>query len=283
MKSLVLLFLSLSVSVLLNSCYEGNESLDLNSENTVDQDAVPCNDFECNDNTKLYLSHPAFDVFRDSSGGNITIAKVADNIIITTNAMPNHVSPYWTDTHQNYISPADDGVITDLQYLDANDAKIDGFTGSFQLTVPECPSLADALTLPDKGYIGIAISGALIHTDSLNNIQTSIFINNSLDANGGRTLGNGYHYFFEPLHLTDNDDALVGIMADGFFIYGRNHNDVTLNSTLDCTNGHIHATEHSNGEDIYHYHINETVNAATGKYNIFTTRFGGTPSTIEAL
>ena len=227
--------------------------------------------------------HPAFDVFRDSSGGNVTITQVSGEIIITTNGMPNHVSPYWSDTHANWISATDDGVIADQSLLGTNNAKIDDFTGSFRLTIPICPSLADERTLPTKGYIGIAVSGALIHSDSLNNIQTATFINGSLDANGGRTIGSGYHYFFEPLHLTNNDEALVGIMADGFFLYGRNHVDISQNGTLDCTNGHIHATEHSNGEEVYHYHIGEEPYEGTGKYILFDKRFSGTPNEIEAL
>ena len=52
-----------------------------------------------------------------------------------------------------------------------------------------------------------------------------------------------------------DDEKLVGIMADGFLIYGRREMDGAYPTDLDASGGHLGATTHSDGSEIYHYHI----------------------------
>ena len=61
----------------------------------------------------------------------------------------------------------------------------------------------------------------------------------------------------ETTLLTSNsDDALIGIIADGFFIYGRKCNSTNDYPTdLDASGGHTSITQHSQGASEYHYHI----------------------------
>jgi len=261
------------------SCYEGNEALDINDEESIDFNLLPCTDFICDDNTALTIDHPAFLAF----GSNVTITENGDEFDIITNGKPSHTSPYWDTTNVLYAVPTAN--MTNQTLLNPNQYKIDDITENFKLTVPSCPSLNDSTrTYKGFGPIGIAVSGALIFSDSINLLETSALIRPFIDIDGGRPLnGLGYHYFFEPRHITNNNENLVGIMADGFFLYGRNHNITGYGGLgYDCTNGHIHPTAHSNGENVYHYHIRST-NAVNGFFPIFRSNFGGTPSEITTF
>ena len=66
-----------------------------------------------------------------------------------------------------------------------------------------------------------------------------------------------YHYHIEPTYLTNkfNDDAFLGLLADGFPVYGpMEDGEMITNDDLDEYHGHIHETaDFPNG--IYHYHI----------------------------
>ncbi|WKN42754.1 hypothetical protein [Tunicatimonas pelagia] len=44
-------------------------------------------------------------------------------------------------------------------------------------------------------------------------------------------------------------------MSDGFLLYGRREMDGSYPTDLDESGGHYGATQHSNGEEFYHYHI----------------------------
>ncbi len=81
---------------------------------------------------------------------------------------------------------------------------------------------------------------------------------NSFDQYLGHPAGMGnYHYHIEPAYLTEQfgDNAFLGLLADGFPVYGpiENGSEVT-NNDLDDYHGHAGVTaDFPNG--IYHYHI----------------------------
>jgi hypothetical protein len=81
---------------------------------------------------------------------------------------------------------------------------------------------------------------------------------NSFDQFLGHPQNSGqYHYHVEPTYLTglQGSDAFLGLLADGFPVYGPVENGQTItNSDLDAYHGHTSATvDFPNG--IYHYHV----------------------------
>ena len=75
----------------------------------------------------------------------------------------------------------------------------------------------------------------------------------SLDYTAAHTGPQSYHYHLEPKAWSDDDDELIGIIADGFFLYGRKcHSTGTYPTDLDESGGHTSVTQH-NGEGEYHY------------------------------
>lgn len=216
----------------------------------------------------------AFDEFNKDA---VTVSFDNDEITIESNGLPNHTSPYWDSTHVLHI----DQVVGD--HLTPGGIR----SGSYTLTVSNSPELATTTSATGLGAIGISVTGAPIFNDQER-------ANEPLDANtasgfdyaGGHVGPGGYHYHIESSDVPENtslsfdDESLVGIMADGFLIYGRKCNSISDHpSDLDASGGHTSATQHSDGEEFYHYHIiNEYY---IGSYILlFGGDIQGTPSSI---
>lgn len=91
-----------------------------------------------------------------------------------------------------------------------------------------------------------------------------------------------YHYHSEPYPISQNDANFIGVMRDGYPIYGRKDPDGSL-PTLDATGGHSSVTIDSPTVPVYHYHVNEqtsTMAGTAGQKQWFLTKgsFRGTPA-----
>lgn len=217
----------------------------------------------------------AFDEFNAAA---VTISFDGDEITIESNALPNHTSPYWDESNSLYIDP----VVANTNQM--SPGKING--GSYTVTVPASPQKASSTSATGLGAIGIATSGApIFNGEEGPNISLSENVASGFDYAGGHMGPTGYHYHLESSDVSENttlshdDESLVGIMADGFLLYGRREIDGSYPTDLDESGGHYGVTQHSNGEEIYHYHIvNEFY---IGSYILlFGVDLQGTPNTI---
>lgn len=219
--------------------------------------------------TELHAAFQEFDQY------NVDEIYLEDGeVVITTNGWPNHTSPYWPEDNSLYIEPT----VTSTDVMSPGD--IEKFNGSYTLRVPASPVLASNSSSTGLGAIGIAVSGAVIYNDEEGpNVPLESAIP-SLDYTGAHTGPQSYHYHIEPKAWTNDDDKLVGIISDGFFVYGRKCNSTgTYPEDLDESGGHTHTTQHGD-EDEYHYHIqNEPY---LGEYYIiFPDDYQGTPNAIQ--
>lgn len=236
--------------------------------------------------------HAAFDEF-DSD--NTTIYIDGNEVVVESNGYPNHPSPYWSNTtarsqtdprgnllttpaaaadHPLFIAP------TVTSHQEMAPGNIDDFSGSYSLRIPTSPSLAGSASSTGLGAIGIAVSGAMIYNDEEGpNVPLSDAVR-SLDLNGAHTGPQSYHYHLEPKVFGQDSDALIGIIADGFFLYGRKcHHTGGYPTDLDASGGHTCATQH-NDEGEYHYHIkNEAY--LNQYYVLFPGDYQGTPNAIQ--
>ncbi|MEL6535700.1 MAG: YHYH protein [Bacteroidota bacterium] len=192
----------------------------------------------------------AFDEFNADA---VTISFDGDEITIESNGLPNHTSPYWEETNPLYI----DAVVA----LALTPGRIGG-DRSFTLTVPAAPELAASSTATGLGPIGISVTGVPIFNDTEGpNRPLEEQIVQTFDYAGAHNGPSGYHYHIESYDVPENtelshdDGKLVGIMADGFLLYGRREMDGSYPTDLDESGGHYGETPHSNGVKIYHYHI----------------------------
>lgn len=203
-----------------------------------------------NDNGIASTPLSAFDEFNPDA---VTVSFDGNEITIESNGVPNHTSPYWEETHPLHIDPVVAVAQTPGRIND---------TRSYSLTIPNTPELAANGTVTGLGAIGIAVSGVPIFNDTEGpNNPLEEMIAETLDYAGAHNGPSGYHYHIESFDvpentlLSHNDEKLVGIMSDGFLLYGRKEADGSYPTDLDDSGGHFGTTLHSNGEEIYHYHI----------------------------
>lgn len=214
---------------------------------------------------ELPAAYAAFDT------DNVTVTLSGDDVIIESNGMPNHASPYWSPTHPLYVAPAASERLAP--------GYIDDFNGSYSVILPARPERAASSTATGLGPIGIAVSGAMIYDDQEGpNVPLDNAIG-SLDYTGAHTGPQSYHYHLEPIAWSDDDDALIGVISDGFFLYGRRDADGTHPADLDASGGHTGPTPH-NAEGEYHYHIQNELYLSR-YYILFPGDYQGTSNAIR--
>ena len=233
--------------------------------------------------------HAAFADFSD----NVTITRSNGEVTIVSNGYPDHKSPYWSNTTERTIDGPMGAHTTEAaaenhplfeeptvtNYGEMAPGNIDDFNGSYTLTVSETPSKASSTTSTGLGAIGIARSGGMIYNDEEGpNVPLDDAVG-SLDRSGAHTGPQSYHYHLEPKHWSDDDDELIGIMADGFFLYGRRDYDGEYPTDLDASGGHFGPTPH-NPDGEYHYHIQNDLYLGS-YYILFPGDFQGTENAIR--
>lgn len=225
----------------------------------------------CEESTDLTGVTEAADAF-DEFSGSVIIYASGDEITIETDGLPDHTSPYWSPDHELHV----ESTVAEMLVP----GYIDDFSGSYTLTVTAAPEKASSSSATGLGPIGIAVSGAPIYNDQEGPGDPLDDAIGGLDYTGAHTGPMSYHYHLEPAAWSVNDDELIGIIADGFLLYGRKCASVSDHpDDLDVSGGHTATTQHFETE-MYHYHI--TNEAYLGEYYIlFAGDYQGTPSAIQ--
>ncbi len=225
-------------------------------------------DTDPNSDTAVTLN-AAFDDFSE----NVTTYLDGDEVVIESNGYPDHETPYWGPDHELYSEPTDI-----LEHL--TPGFIERFVGSYTLRVPVSPVRATTSSATSLGPIGIARSGAMVYNDEEGPGEPIDRAIGSLDYTGAHTGPQSYHYHLETKAWSDDDDKLIGIISDGFFLYGRKCAATgDYPEDLDESGGHECPTQHTETSE-YHYHIqNELYLGAY--YILFPGDYQGTPSAIQ--
>lgn len=275
MKNLCSLCLLLLISMLYLSCEKDDET-----------------DGGDGDGRETGVLHAAFAEFDET---NLTIYLDGENVVIESNGLPNHTSPYWSNTtERSAVDPMGNTLVTSpasenhalfveptvTSHEQMAPGNIDDFNGSYTLNVPSSPSKATSSSSTGLGAIGIAVSGSMIYNDEEGPNVPLDDAAPSLDYTGAHTGPQSYHYHLETKAWSNDDDALIGVIADGFFLYGRKCNSTgTYPADLDASGGHTSLTQHTNKEE-YHYHIqNELYNNLY--YILFPGDYQGSPNAIQ--
>ena len=240
------------------------------STETLPIDDSPVDDSTPNE-TPLAMLPDAYLMFNSDS---VTAVIDGANIIIESTGLPDHTSPYWSPDHPLYVAP----VVTTLDRLVPG--HIDDFIGTYTLIVPGIPDNATSPTATGLGPIGIAVSGAPIYNDEEGAGRALDSAIEGLDYNGAHTGPQSYHYHLEPLAISDDDENLIGVIADGFFLFGRKCNSTgTYPTNLDASGGHVEITQHHT-EPTYHYHVQNDL-FLNAYYILFPGDYQGTPSAVQ--
>lgn len=234
------------------------------------------------------------EAFADFDSVNLDIALSGNNVVIQSNGLPNHTSPYWSNTTSRTITGPMGNTMTTVSssnhplwieptttsHEQMAPGNIDDFNGSYSLTVSANPQLASSSSATGLGPIGIAVSGAMIYNDEEGpNIPLDNAVG-SLDYTAAHKGPQSYHYHLETKAWSEDDNALIGIIADGFFLYGRKCNSTgTYPTSLDASGGHTSTTQHTTTAE-YHYHIQNEL-YLNSYYVLFPGDYQGTPSNIQ--
>jgi hypothetical protein len=172
-------------------------------------------------------------------------------VIIKSNGIPEHKSPYFATSDSRY--EAYNGTNPNF-VLNPNRIMEQHLT----FKIPASPSEASTKVATPLGPIGVSVNGVPLFNQYAGPGTPLTNEINSFDQYNGHPQQSGqYHYHAEPLYITalKTKSALIGVLLDGFPVYGPLENGTILtSSSLDRYHGHFGVTaDFPNG--IYHYHI----------------------------
>lgn len=181
----------------------------------------------------------------------VTYAVNGNTVTFTTTDLPNHTSPYWDASHSLYEDYNGDNPNWRQNPNSIGEQNI-------TFTMPLNPKEATNKSATPMGPIGISRNGVVFFNQYAAGGAALTNEINSFDQNLGHPTGRDqYHYHIEPTFLTSTfgADAFLGLLADGFPVYGPKENGTTItNADLDDYHGHTTATVDF-PDGIYHYHI----------------------------
>lgn len=182
-------------------------------------------------------------------GNGTQVSLSGTTVVITTRDLPDHKSPYWGTGNALYEAPQSG--------MSVNPNLISSQNITFR--IPASPTKATASSTP-LGPMGVATNGVVLFNQYAAGMQPLGPEIQSFDRyNGHPTGSNQYHYHVEPLWLTASSKAvLIGVLLDGFPVYGPQDSNGATPTDLDSCNGHTTATpDFPSG--IYHYHVTSAV------------------------
>lgn len=176
----------------------------------------------------------------------VTVSLSGTTATLRSSGVPDHASPYWPRGSAQYEAPHAGMQLAPNQIA----------MQALSLQVPLAPSIGTASDTP-MGPMGMAVNGVAIfnqYAAGRSPLTNEIL---TFDRFNGHPQQTGqYHYHVEPLWLTSNRgaDSLIGVLLDGFPVYGPRDQDGSTPGALDSCNGHTHATREVPA-GVYHYHV----------------------------
>jgi hypothetical protein len=212
-----------------------------------------CKKEQGNKTTETPTNNDELAVYKKIYGAS-SIAKEGDFVVIKSNALPDHKSPYYQGTQ--WAATLFEAYNGNNPSWSKNPNKIVSFNLTFK--IPLNPKEAAVKASTPMGPIGISLNGVPFFNQYAAGGSPLTNEINGFDQHLGHPMQLGmYHYHIEPIYLTTkfSKNTLLGFLLDGFPVYGPMENNKTItNADLDTYHGHSHATlEYPNG--IYHYHI----------------------------
>ncbi|WP_039928835.1 YHYH protein [Leptospira yanagawae] len=160
-------------------------------------------------------------------------------------------------------------------------------------SIPSSPSeKLTNKTGTQSGYVsvGITVNGLAIFNNAAAPGDTLASEVQTFDQKNGHPQSSGvYHHHSQPKNVSEDDSKLIGVLLDGFPVYGLkcdNNTSTTADDdapgvvgpSLDSNHGHIANTLLFPG-GIYHYHYASDVTAGTN--TLIGSQFHGTPGTVS--
>ncbi len=203
---------------------------------------------------------------------NVSLYIEGDYLVVETDDVPNHSSPYFATTDARY-----EAYNGNNQNFNINPNRI--VEQSITIRIPLNPTVASSSQATPLGAMGISLNGVVFYNQYAGpNNQALTSEIDSFDQYLGHPQQQGaYHYHQEPIYLTSTNgsNALLGWLLDGYPVYGPVEDGQRVsNNDLDDFHGHSHVTS-DYPDGIYHYHITDADPYING------SGFYGVPGTIS--
>lgn len=199
----------------------------------------------------------------------VTLTASATGVTASSDGQPDYLSNYFAagnPCHEDYTD-----AIQNPNQISAQ---------SYALTFPSAPTLTGA-SMRGTAVVGLALNGVPIFGNFAAPGDDIFEEALTFDRCGAHPqMAGKYHYHAEPYSISYDDSAFIGVMRDGYAIYGRRDADGSM-PTLDAAGGHTGTTPDS-ATPVYHYHVNMQTSTATGtageqQWFLTTGQFAGTP------
>jgi hypothetical protein len=179
----------------------------------------------------------------------VTVSTSGSTVTLASQDVPDHVSPYWGTGNALYEAPHAGMQVNPFRIV----------AQSLTMRVPAAPAVSGMTDTP-LGPIGMAINGvALFNQYAAGRVPLTTEIVSFDRFNGHPSPSSQYHYHFEPVSITGGDPAgLVGVLLDGFPVYGPQDAGGVTPTNLDACNGHTGVTADAPA-GVYHYHTTTAV------------------------
>lgn len=205
----------------------------------------------------------------------VTLTKSGASVYLSSKGVPDHMSYYFGSSHACYESFNSTGGRS------PNPGTISVL--SINMEVPFAPAeKTPTKTDIPMGGIGLAVNGVLIFNNKASpsdNIYDEV---ETFDSCEGHPAVTHYHYHIEPAAISNNDFALIGVLRDGFPVYGKKDADGNVPNDLDSYGGHEGPLPSDTGTTMYHYHLmdrpgNNTNGDFVNAYFMAGEKYFGTP------
>lgn len=251
-------FLMLLVFALISSCAKNAAETEEESSSGVGS----CKDKSFGSDVPSWIADN-FDCVQVTKSGNYYVFK--------TNDVPEHKSAYFPEDDSRYTASMPSG-----RSVNPNEISEQSYT----FKIPVTPtSGANQATSGDA--IGVAIDGVVFYNNQAASPDTLANEVATLDtANAHPTNTGSYHYHIEPTEITDDDTKLIGVLLDGYPVFGKKCPDTnTYPSDLDTNNGHTADTGITGLGNIYHYHLADLGGDGVSEV-VVTDTYYGTPGVM---
>ncbi|WP_136481892.1 YHYH protein [Cognatitamlana onchidii] len=238
-KKLIVLFLL--IGFIFIACSNGDDAINLEQEQEqeLEQEEIATQTYDITN------------ILSKFKGTGLSYEIAGNVVIFTTSDLPDHKSPYWPTSNPLY--EAYNGTNSNFR-INPNTISEQNIV----FTIPLNPAEAVNKEATGLGPIGISRNGVVFFNQYAGPDQPLTNEIDSFDQYLGHPQRTGvYHYHIEPTYLTQQfgEDAFLGLLSDGFPVYGPMENgQIITNANLDDYHGHVSVTADF-PDGIYHYHI----------------------------
>lgn len=204
----------------------------------------------------------------NSSMASVTDYSSATYVTVTATGLPDHKSNFYA-TSGSYSFTAN-GYTVAGTYAAMNRSYTPSFPNPFSITqksyvfyIPINPVATTHATM-GMGPVGVSVDGVPIYNNLAANTDNIFAEAYSFDeCQGHPATGGTFHYHSEPYAISYQDSNLIGVLRDGFFVYGRydygGSTDLNNSNTASVEyefGGHEGPSPTTNTGNRFHYHAN---------------------------